>query len=196
MAASGPHGPSRRTVARGAAWSLPVVAVAATAPARAASCQPATVSLVSAAGGNGYDVRLGDTKVRASATTNYLASGNMAALAFEVGGTGGVPVTATVACDGAVTDDEGNSMIRFVPIGSGSQSEAPGASAVTVTTDSQGRLGVWCATATYRQADRAVNPALDNHGTFTVTVPEQGAVCATVATFTFQVIDAAPYAAT
>lgn len=35
-------GPSRRTVTRAAAWSVPVVAAAATAPAYAASCTPLT----------------------------------------------------------------------------------------------------------------------------------------------------------
>lgn len=39
------QGPSRRTVARGAAWSLPAVAVAAAAPAASASAPPVADSL-------------------------------------------------------------------------------------------------------------------------------------------------------
>lgn len=199
MVAEQYEGISRRTVSTGIAWSLPVIAAAAAAPARAASCQPVDVNLLSASAGNGYDVRLADGKVRPNAGTNYLASGNMASLTFGIVGANGLPVpnlSAVVACDGTVTDDEGNSMVLFAPVGSPTQSERPGPTSVTVTANTQGQLTVWAATATYRRQDRVINPALDNHGTFTVTVPAQGDVCETVVPFTFQVIDAVPFAAT
>lgn len=44
--------PSRRAVTRAAAWTVPVIAVATTVPAYAASCAPVTVSAANATGGN------------------------------------------------------------------------------------------------------------------------------------------------
>lgn len=51
--------PSRRAITRGAAWSVPVIAVAATAPAYAASCDsttPTSMNLASRNGGDGTAV--------------------------------------------------------------------------------------------------------------------------------------------
>jgi hypothetical protein len=53
--------PSRRSVVRGAAWSVPVISVAATAPAFAASCQSTVVStmnLTTRMGSNGNTLTL------------------------------------------------------------------------------------------------------------------------------------------
>jgi hypothetical protein len=44
--------PSRRAVTRAAAWTVPVIAVAATAPAYAASCTPVAVAVGNATGAN------------------------------------------------------------------------------------------------------------------------------------------------
>lgn len=55
---------SRRALVRGAAWTVPVVAVAATAPAYAASCDstaPTTMNLISRTGGDGTTVSFAST---------------------------------------------------------------------------------------------------------------------------------------
>jgi len=112
--ASGVARPSRRTIARGAAWSVPVVAVGAAAPAMAASGGSGSIT-GACAGGNtaAYTLsiagslapfirvtftRLGGTSMNISAPSTWVPAGASSNIAIY-----DVPVTATGTATGTAT---------------------------------------------------------------------------------------------
>lgn len=153
----------RRTLAVGAAWALPAIALAAAAPALAASGEPpdlvmVTTSFSGVEGGVYYDLDLRD-----SLSTNGLVK----SVTFRLLN-GGLPVvgTAMTVTGDETKDGEGNYMIGFSPptqtTGFG---ESPIKRIATLTTNALGEITVKVSTATYGSVDCGSIP---RSGTFTV----------------------------
>ncbi len=176
---------TRRTVVRGAAWTLPVVVMAAPARAFAASCTYSItiVNTLLAGSGSGFDLYIKDTKYDAvpSPFALFTFGVKMPILTFVVT-CNGVPVPsvqASIAADGQ-TEVEGNPLVKFVSptittnVGEGTVVTSPYVGA----TDATGRISVAVATPTF--SDTEPKP---RDGTFTATVAGQ------TTTFTYRVFD-------
>ncbi len=133
-ASTGPSRPSRRTIARGAAWSVPVIAVGAASPAFAASH---TVSVQTSAT---CATRDGTFAI----TVSGLAAGEQVNISLVGNNSGTSPGTSNVTGSGlnyALTGDGSTSTLGRIFV-SGPSFNGQGSSTVTATVTGSGGVSV------------------------------------------------------
>ncbi len=188
---TGSDGVSRRRLAAGAAWAVPLVAVGAAVPVIAASCDVAVTIETQGLSGGGVDLHLRDTKATNSETNVLPSTTTVVNLVFLIT-VGGLPVegvTVVVAGDDT-KDSEGNFMIGFSPSTQTSGfGESPTKRTAAVVSDASGLARVKVSTATYNQADCGHIPRA---GTFNVAVTTE---CGSSnQSFTYRIFDGLPLA--
>lgn len=188
----------RRTVVQAAVWSVPAISLASATPAFAGSLSTVRLSLVTALGSAGYDLRLRDGKFNNPASANTNPDNTQAVTAqFRVSDQStGLPIAgASLTFDpGTLTDGEGNYLLAFYPTStSGTLAESSTRHSVSVVSDANGWVWLKIATATYSKdscAPGEVGPYSPVPGVFTVQVTATGHEPAVIG-FTFLVFDGA-----